>query len=617
MKGEARRLINVLVKWHRRHHVCAAVVVIVLLTLAAYWPSFRSPFQFDDFNDLASPYFYLTPPRVLIQRYPTRWIPYLTLLANANLPRLQWGGWRPAGIVWFHLVNWGLHVTVSSLVYGLTVRMVYVLQRRRVASLQGLSARPVGLVSALLFGLHPMLAQTVIYLSQRAALCMAVCYMAMLLSAVRGCLPTARRQWHWLAVVAWLTIGLCCKETIVSAPLAVLWLLWLLRTPERGRWSWRRGVAWVIVGLAICALPVVLFLHLSRWHMPAVWVNLRSVGGPLHAHTPDLTRITYAITQITVVGRYLALALWPRGLSVDHDVPVMTTLWRAPVIGWGAVLLGLGLLAWVWRRRVPMFAWGYGFFLLALLPQSSFMPTPDLMLEYRTYPALAGVIWMGGGVYGALFASSRRRRWRWLAHGVCSAILAMFIVLTWQRSCVWRSEVSLWYDAWRRAPQKQRVANNLANALLRRNETDLALAVVQHTLSMSTTALPHVLVTLGNIYASRGELTAATNAYLIALQHDRTNRDAWYNLSLIYACMGLQSDAIGQLSWLAQMYPEYPDAWLLLGIVCADDPRLQPVATNALTRFLRLVPKGPDADAARATLERLTNTFGTVAAPRQ
>jgi len=603
-----RRLHAVRTRAHRlcrRQHARVALALIAGATVLAYLPSFQSPFQFDDFNDIATPYFYLTAPRTLIQRYPTRWIPYLTLLANANLPRLQWRYWRPAELVWYHVINWLAHVGVAWLMYLLSIRLIWLMQRRRIASAGGLSARGTALAASLFFGLHPMLAQTVIYLSQRATLFMALCYMGTLLCVAGTLTGRSRREWQWLGAAAWLAAGIFCKETIISAPAAATLLVLLFRQPHRRVWHWRRTAVWVLGVCVVCAAPVVLFLHLSRWHMPTVLHNLRSVGGPLHAHTPGLTRITYAITQITVIGRYLLLAVWPRGLSVDHDVPLMTALWQWPVLGWGALLAGLALLAWRWRARAPLFAWGYGFFLIAVLPQSSIVPTPDLMLEYRTYPALAGVAWMGAALYGIVFSAAPRRRWRWSARVLVIAALALCGVLTWGRSRIWRSDVTLWYDAWRRAPHKQRPANNLANALLQRNDTDGALAVIQRTIMSSTNALPQIYGTLGTIYASRGHYDAATNAYVISLLHDWSNRDVRYNLSLVYARMGLRQAALDHLRWLGHVYPDYADSWLLLGALCSDDPHLFDSATNAFTRYLRLVPDGPGADTARAALERL------------
>lgn len=592
----------------RRRHAWIVGALMVATTLIAYWPSFRSPFQFDDFNDIATPQFARLTPRQIIARYPTRWIPYLTLLANAHLPRVQWHGWRPVAIVWFHIGNWAAHIGVALLLYLLTLRIIYLLQRRRVRSVQLLSARGGALVTALLFALHPMLAQTVIYLSQRATLLMAVCYLGTLLCVVRAQAIARRRWWLWFCALICLGLGAGCKETIVSAPFSALWLWWLLRISRVRMRSVRQilGVSALIV--AIVAIPAIIFLHLSRWHVPTIVQNLRAIGGPLSAHTPGLTRATYAITQVTVIGRYLRLAVWPAGLAIDHDVPLMTSVWQWPVLAWGTLLLALALLAWHWRRTVPLFAWGYGFFLIALLPQSSLMPTPDLMLEYRTYPALAGVAWMGLGLYGKFGRVCTPRLRRWLARMVMGVVLIAFGVLTWQRSRIWRSDVTLWYDAWRGAPTKQRVVNNLANALLQRNRSDLALALVQQAISSTTNVIPHLLATLGNIYATQGDLSAATNAYVIALSHDWSNREARYNLSLVYARMGLRQAAIDQLRWLCHVYPTYADAWLLLGVLCAEPPTNISLATNALTRFLTLMPEGPEASTARALLVHLASS---------
>jgi len=590
--------------WWRRQHAWCALALIGLASLAAYWPSFSAPFQFDDYNDIALPYFHLTPPRALVQRYPTRWIPYLTLLGNANLPRLQWRSWRAAEMVWYHVVNWLAHVGVAWMVYHVTRRLLRLLRRRRQASVRALSARGAPLACSLAFALHPLLSQTVIYLSQRATLFMALCYLGMLGSVAAAVTPGRGRAWRWAGAGMWLALGIGCKETIVSAPAAAALLVWLFR-PVRRAWHWQRALWWSLGLVLIGAAPVLLFLHLSRWHVPTLLHNLRSVGGPLHAHTHGLTRATYAITQVTVIGRYLFLSVWPRGLSVDHDVPLMSAAWQMPVVCWGVILLGLAWLAWYWRRRAPLFAWGYGLFLIALLPQSSLIPTPDLMLEYRMYPALAGVVWMVAGLYGMAASRMDTRRWRWLVRAAMIAVLCAYGFLTWQRSYIWRSDVTLWYDAWVQAPQKQRPANNLANALLRLNQHDVARRILEQTIATSTSALPQLYATLGTIHASRGEFDLATNCYVVSLKHDWSNRDVRFNLSLVYKSMGLRPQALEQLRWLAHVYPDYADGWLLLGVIASEDPSTFVTATNSLTRYLRLVPAGEGADTARTMLEQV------------
>ena len=73
---------------------------------------------------------------------------------------------------------------------------------------------------ALLWGVHPLLTQSVTYLSQRTEALMALFYLLTLYGFVRG-LHARPRLWHCLAVVACL-LGALCKEIIVTAPVAVL-----------------------------------------------------------------------------------------------------------------------------------------------------------------------------------------------------------------------------------------------------------------------------------------------------------------------------------------------------------------------------------------------------------
>ena len=92
-----------------------------------------------------------------------------------------------------------------------------------------------------------------------------------------------------------------------------------------------------------------------------IWIAPRSTVGASDAVSWQL----YSLNQAQVVGRYLRLAVWPRGLVLDYGLPQLLSIRDV----WPEALLVLALaagalVAWV-RRPAAGFAGAVFFILLA------------------------------------------------------------------------------------------------------------------------------------------------------------------------------------------------------------------------------------------------------------
>ena len=131
----------------------------------------------------------------------------------------RFGGLNPAG---YHAVNVLIHFLSALLLWAIvrrTLRLPYFSGRFTAA------AGWLALAVALLWALHPLQTEAVIYATQRTELLMAFFYLATLYCSLRYWEteehPRRRTTWLTLAVVACLC-GMASKEVMVSAPLIVL-----------------------------------------------------------------------------------------------------------------------------------------------------------------------------------------------------------------------------------------------------------------------------------------------------------------------------------------------------------------------------------------------------------
>ena len=190
--------------------------VIALVALIAYANSVGGPFVFDDratvlenasIRDLTALQVF-TPHREI----PTAGRPLVNLSHALNYAV---NGTDPRG---YHILNLVLHVLCGMMLYGcvaVTLSMPAVPRR-----LQQWSS-DVALASALIWLVHPLNSEVVDYVTQRSESMMALCYLGTIYASARAVSQSSRA---WAAVgIAACALGMLCKESMVTAPVAV-WL---------------------------------------------------------------------------------------------------------------------------------------------------------------------------------------------------------------------------------------------------------------------------------------------------------------------------------------------------------------------------------------------------------
>src|SRR5262249_16939215 len=145
------------------------------------------------------------------------------------------------------------------------------------------------------------------------------------------------------------------KEMSVALPFAVVGLeAWLRAVRAPGRPKWLR------------IAPYFLIVPLVVWTARHPLGPERMVASGLR-ETGDIGRAEYLLTQLTVIPRYVGLALWPAGQCIDpaprlHGAPDVAVLAGAALL---VVLTGAAIAS---RRHAPLALAGWGWFLVTVAP---------------------------------------------------------------------------------------------------------------------------------------------------------------------------------------------------------------------------------------------------------
>jgi hypothetical protein len=396
--------------------------------LTIYGPALHGPFLFDDFS---LPFY--NPNSRVDELWP--WLRGVRPLLMFS----YWVNYTFAGksTLWYHLFNLTFHTINSFLVYRIVSRLIDmagVVDWRR-------SILPA--FAGALFLLHPVQTESVAYIAGRSESLSALFF----LSALAIYLDRSGPEIRWGragAVLALFAAAVCTKEHTVTLP-AVLLLTDMIWRHENPITSMRRN--WRLYG------PLAAATALAAVSVGVVLSNASTAGFRIQ----DVTWYRYFLTQCWGIFVYVRLFFFPAWQNLDYDIPLSTVGDFRSWIGL-ITLIGLGGLAYRFRRRYPLPAYGYFIFLILLAPTSSIVPIRDLIAERRLYLPMLGLLLVTTGLLIQLRTMSRNA-----LIGLASVVLVIASALTYQRNQLWRSESAIWEDTLAKSPRKVRGYQHLVH----------------------------------------------------------------------------------------------------------------------------------------------------------
>jgi tetratricopeptide (TPR) repeat protein len=547
-------------------HRSLAPVLLASCALAVYARSFGVPFLFDDLLAI--------PENPAIRSLPRSFATSSeTALAGRPLTSFTFALNHAAGglsVAGYHAVNLAIHVACAWLIFEVARRL---LAAPRVGARE---ADGLALATALLWTVHPVATETVVYVVQRTESLMALCLLATLYAFLRG--TSSARPGPWLAAsVAACALGMGAKEVMVAAPLVVLCADALFVTGSfaaslRARAAFYAGLAasWGVLGLLLSAGQAA-----------------RATGLDLDL---GVTPLQYLWTQSRVLLHYLRLVVWPHPLVLCYDWAPVRSLSEA----WPTVaLVGALFVATAYgvARRLPA-AFAGAVFFLVLAPTSSLLPIPtELVAERRMYLPLAAVLALvviGAHRLVVRAAGASRRVVGPALVGVATVALG---ATAFARVLDYRTEESIWRDTVEKSPDSSVVRNNYGRALANLGRQDDAIAQYREGLRLAP-GDARTWAKLGNALAEQGKLAEAVDAYRAALRHEPTDEKTHNNLARVLLRVGDLPGAIAHLQEAVRLDPSYALGRLNLAKLLANAGRLAE-ARAELERVLAM-PEAPD-----------------------
>lgn len=418
--------------WEPRDRLYAALAAAA--AFLAFLPALRAGFVWDDAaNLLENPGFRSLDLRHLRWMFTTTYMgPYQPLSwLSLGLDYKLWG-MRPLG---FHLTNLLLHAANAALFFAVSRRILAALFAQAPAHRLRLGA----LAAALFFGVHPLRAESVAWVTERRDVLSGLFYLAATAAYLR-------RRLHW--ALALFMAGLLSKASGVTLPLAWLVLDWRPFERFRSRVLLKEAVVEKIPFFWLTAVFSALAV-LGQWRAG----NLTG----LQAHGLSAR----AAQTVASLAFYVEKTLCPMGLSPLYALPKTLPLFgaktAAAVFLLAAVAVVLRRLGLAWKDQAGLWI----FYLLLLLPVCGLLQNgPQLAADRYSYLSCLGWALLAG-TYAVQASDPRPAATPMLV----VAFAAVLGAGSWRRAEAWRDNVTLWETAVRTQPESPAVLANDGLAL--------------------------------------------------------------------------------------------------------------------------------------------------------
>ena len=445
---------------HKPTNVLYSLAFIFTIVFLIYGNTFHAEWHFDDRHSIVdNPKVHLTefslPALSRAMQHPDTqrmWRPlaYLSFAVNWYLSQNSVFG--------YHLVNTLIHFISAFILYQTLLSLFRTPVMRDKVS--GDDAYSISLLASVLWAANPIHTQAVTYIVQRMTLLAAVFCIGGVFLYIRARLSpkTQNRVLLFsLCVLCWI-LALGSKENALLLPLGLLLVeAVFFRDLRIAQTRHRIIIIFAAIGLVIGLAGWILYLGKDPFSILAGYRDR------------FFTPWERLLTQPRVLLFYLTQIFFPHParLSIEHDFAVSTSLLE-PWTTLPALIIVFGLIVGSLLKisRFPLVCFASLFFFLNHLIESSIVPL-EMVFEHRNY--LPSMFLFAPVAAGAVWAINRgcelKKSSCWLTCSATVLLLIAFGVGTHYRNRIWLNEVTLWSDAYRKAPLLHRTTHNLAMAL--------------------------------------------------------------------------------------------------------------------------------------------------------
>jgi len=569
-------------------------IIIFILTFLVYIPALKNDFVWDDViyvseNTLIHSLSTHSLYRMLTSFHASNWHP-LTWLSLA-LDYALWG-LSPIG---YHLTNIILHGLNVILVFLLIIRLtVRVKEDSRASSpskmelsilLQSFIAAA---ITALMFGLHPLRVESVVWVSERKDLLCAFFSLLTISFYLSYTSSVAKRhQWILFTICFFLFIfALMSKPMAVTLPLTLLLLdIYPLKRISLSPCRTGKNLSLLLEKMPFFVLSIASSI---------ITIMAQHAGGAIR----NLERFSIdarLLNAIRALVFYLEKMIIPFRLVPFYPFPTQIYGLELPYLLSGILILAItACCLWMAKqgKHLIFIAWSY--YIITLLPVLGIIQVGGQAAADRyTYLPSLGIFTLIGAGVSLLFKKALLLKRKSSLSGLVLTFTCIFIFLsqlTIKQIKIWQNSEKLWSYVLNAFPFPRSdplVYYNLGNAYSKKGELDKAISQYKRALILKPN-YAEAYNNLGSVYTIKGRLDEALAEIEQALAINPKYAMAYNNLGSVYLIKGELDKAISQYKQAIAIKPNYAEAHGNIGLVYYNKGMLDEAILETLDLFITI-----------------------------
>jgi hypothetical protein len=548
---------------------CASLVA--LFTLLLYLPALQN-----EFVNLDDPLYVTENPHIrslnlesfkwmFTSFHASNWHP-LTWLSHA-LDYALWG-MNPVG---HHLTSIIFHVLNTFLVVILSVSLILCVQNKaffRAEDEQSSYKNFIiaGVITGLLFGVHPIHVESVAWISERKDVLYAFFFLLSILFYVKYTSSYHKqRKLHYTLSLILFILSLMSKPMAVTLPFVLLILDFypLKRIDVKSHFMSQLSVLKEKIPFVVLSFGSVIITFIAQQQ-----------GG---AMTPFDTsffsdRILVAFKGLVF---YLIKIIWPTELSPFYPYPADVSFTALEYMGSVLFVFCMTLFCIVSWKKQKIFLSLWVYYIVTLLPVLGLIriggqATAD---RYAYLPSLGpffllgvGFIWIVSQVRGTRHGNFLRKI---LFTIICLLLLGVLPYLTIKQEAIWKDAVSLWSAELKQFPYFYRAYNNRAEAYMKIGNYQKAIADLNEAIRLNPKE-PVGYYNRGIAYGNLERYHKALEDFTQAITLSPQNALYYFDLAITYEQMGSHNTALQLFTKAIDLDPSLQKAYFYRGILYMD-----------------------------------------------
>ena len=523
--------------------------------------------------------------------HASNWHP-LTWISHA-VDYAIWG-LNPLG---HHLTNVVLHAANTFLVVFLTVMLVNALKDTSIKNglsefLDDRTTLITGGVTGLLFGLHPLHVESVVWVAERKDVLCALFFLLSITMYTQYAVSISSRppEGHlsprffnkrYLAALAFGILAVLSKPMAVTIPVVLLILDWY---PFERILSLKTLLVALVEKLPFIALSCI---------SSVLTVLAQGTGGaivPIES-VPLSARVLVGIRSLIL---YLWKMIWPVNLIPFYPYPADVSLSSLEYLSATAMVIAITVICVVSAQRQKLWLSVWSYYVITLAPVLGIIQVGRQAMadRYIYLPSLGPFLIVGLAVAWTWRKVNAITRWNSIKKPFSAATIFVLIAmsyLTLAQIGIWNNSIRLWSYVIGKNPERAHLVFYFRGlALLNTDQADKAIDDFDRAIALDP-YFSDAFLNRGNAFEKKGEFEKAINNFDRAIALN-PSYEAYFNRGITFEKMGQLDKSIGDYDRAIALNPSRYEAYQAGGTLYGK-MGLFDKAIEYFNRYIAINPK--------------------------